>query len=339
MSFLDQIKARGAHTSVAHPPPLKSSQNADALTGGASAAPVPPTAPPVAPDAPPAGPPPDAPTAPAAPEMIKATPQPTAPSAAPVVLARRFHAGSGGSGGSGSANADSKSADVKSAVSETAAAAGPNAGLAAPFVPVISPPAPTAPVRFALCQWPGIGTKANLLWLDEFLVAKTKQSLKPDVVVFSEHWLDASAGLVVDLKTNKFLSAMRDLAIKHRVMLVLGTMPEAAASTTTDKDSKKIYATTVIIDSSGELVGSYRKQGMYQTSERMVYGTATGVFASKEVGKCGVLICLDIERAPFLDATLARAPAVLFNPAWIPPPNTKDNKYPSIVLYVCGRSL
>lgn len=81
--------------------------------------------------------------------------------------------------------------------------------------------------------------------------------------------------------------ALREMAAKHRVWLVPGSMFEAAGDL--------IYNTASVIDPNGHVVGRYRKMFPFQPYENHVEpGGEFLVFDVPDVGRFGVSICYDM---------------------------------------------
>ena len=81
--------------------------------------------------------------------------------------------------------------------------------------------------------------------------------------------------------------AFRDMAAKHRIWLLPGSMFELAGDL--------VYNTASVIDPSGNVVGRYRKMFPFQPYENHVaQGEDFLVFDVPEVGRFGVSICYDM---------------------------------------------
>jgi predicted amidohydrolase len=81
--------------------------------------------------------------------------------------------------------------------------------------------------------------------------------------------------------------AFREMAVKHRVWLVPGSMFESAGDL--------IYNTASVIDPNGHVVGRYRKMFPFQPYENHVEpGGEFLVFDVPDVGRFGVSICYDM---------------------------------------------
>src|SRR4030095_8969634 len=81
--------------------------------------------------------------------------------------------------------------------------------------------------------------------------------------------------------------AIEDMAARHRVWLISGSMYE--------RREGAIYNTTSVIDPQGKIVGRYRKMFPFLPLEQGVApGTEFLTFDVPEVGKFGVLNCYDI---------------------------------------------
>jgi predicted amidohydrolase len=81
--------------------------------------------------------------------------------------------------------------------------------------------------------------------------------------------------------------AFREMAVKHQVWLLPGSMFEAAGDL--------VYNTAIVIDPNGHVVGRYRKMFPFQPYENHVEpGTDFLVFDVPDVGRFGVSICYDM---------------------------------------------
>ncbi len=83
------------------------------------------------------------------------------------------------------------------------------------------------------------------------------------------------------------IEAFQEMAIKHKVWLVPGSMFE--------RREGKIYNTSVVINPQGEVIGRYDKMFPFKPYEAGVEsGTNFLIFDIPEVGRFGVSICFDI---------------------------------------------
>jgi len=81
--------------------------------------------------------------------------------------------------------------------------------------------------------------------------------------------------------------AFREMAVKHRVWLLPGSMFEA--------EGELVHNTASVIDPNGHVVGRYRKMFPFQPYENHVEpGTDFLVFDVPDVGRFGVSICYDM---------------------------------------------
>ena len=81
--------------------------------------------------------------------------------------------------------------------------------------------------------------------------------------------------------------AFREMAAKHRIWLVPGSMFEAAGDL--------VYNTAMVIDPDGQVIGRYRKMFPFQPYENHVEpGTEFLVFDVPDVGRFGVSVCYDM---------------------------------------------
>ena len=87
------------------------------------------------------------------------------------------------------------------------------------------------------------------------------------------------------LKTT--ISAFRDLAARHGVWLIPGSMYE--------RERGRLYNTAIVIDPVGDIVGQYRKMFPFAPYEADVDGGSDFlVFDVPDIGRFGLSICYDI---------------------------------------------
>jgi predicted amidohydrolase len=111
-------------------------------------------------------------------------------------------------------------------------------------------------------------------------------------------------------ETPAILDAVRKLAVDKR-MVIVGSLPEAAG--------KSIYNTSYLIDSTGEIAGTYRKVhlfSLYNEHKHFAGGTSAKVF-STSIGRIGMIICYDL-RFPEIARRLALdgAEIICVSAAW-----------------------
>eukprot|EP01114_Cavostelium_apophysatum_P006961 TRINITY_DN1857_c0_g1_i4.p1 TRINITY_DN1857_c0_g1~~TRINITY_DN1857_c0_g1_i4.p1 ORF type:complete len:673 (-),score=128.41 TRINITY_DN1857_c0_g1_i4:49-2067(-) len=154
-------------------------------------------------------------------------------------------------------------------------------------------------------------------FIDDELTNMTKRERKPDVIVLPENWIDRVVAIKGPLTqelilNNKALQCLSDVAKKHSVYAVLGTVSEFC--------DKKRYITSIFLRPDGTLLGFYRKrkatsEGAHET------GNEIGIFECS-FGRTALMICFDIENDDIFKETLSYGPAFLFNPTFIPAPST-----------------
>ncbi len=102
-------------------------------------------------------------------------------------------------------------------------------------------------------------------------------------------------------RTPEVVEKIRDMA-RQKGMVIVGSLPEA--------DGGTIYNTSYVIDSTGEVAGTYRKVHLftlYGEHKNFGRGKSAEVF-STSVGKIGAIICYEL-RFPELTRKLALAGA------------------------------
>lgn len=142
-----------------------------------------------------------------------------------------------------------------------------------------------------------------------------------DLVAFPEcsTYLSSSGLEVVaqDLD-GEIITTFRELAKKHRVYIHNGSFIEKNSS------GEKSYNTTVLIDSTGEIVATYRKihlfdmvldaQRTYQESKRYDRGEEI-VVAGTDIGDFGLSICYDLRFPELYRALTLSGARLIFVPA------------------------
>lgn len=142
------------------------------------------------------------------------------------------------------------------------------------------------------------------------------------LVAFPESFLflgsDRCLSEVAEPLTGKTVSTFQELALKENISILMGGFFE-----TNPENPKKVFNTSILIDKQGEILGSYRKIHLFDSSlEGVGLHESNYVAAGKdlilldhEVGKIGLTICYDI-RFPMLFQTLTqRGAEIIFVPA------------------------
>ena len=140
--------------------------------------------------------------------------------------------------------------------------------------------------------------EANLSRVERSLPCFQEQGCQ--LLVLPEMW---SCGFVYrqlpDMagRTPEILGAMRLWAVQHGMVLV-GSLPEAAEDV--------IYNTAYVVDTNGEIAGSYRKMHLFSLhGEDRHFGRGTQpLVCNTRVGRVGVMVCYDL-RFPELARRLA----------------------------------
>lgn len=94
-------------------------------------------------------------------------------------------------------------------------------------------------------------------------------------------WLAAAAEPLGGPRT----AALAEIATRHRIWLVPGTLPEAADG--------KVYNTAVVFDPTGTMAAAYRKVFPWRPYEAWTPGTEWVTFDVPEAGRFGLSICYD----------------------------------------------
>ena len=117
-----------------------------------------------------------------------------------------------------------------------------------------------------------------------------------------------------------FVTFFSQLAEEYGVFIVMGTIPE--------KNDEKIYNTSVVISSSGEVLGKYRKICLWHDEKPYTQrGDELPVFKTK-IGTIGIQICWDIAYPDIARTLVLKGADIVFSPSF-----WKDGDNPFIDKY------
>lgn len=120
---------------------------------------------------------------------------------------------------------------------------------------------------------------------------------------------------------------LRNLARRHRAVIAGGTFPERIAG------DARVYNTSVVIDSDGEICGVYRKIHLFDVdlpdaslceSRTVAPGTEL-VVADSSIGPIGLSICYDVRFPELYRRLAARGARVLLVPSAFTVPTGRDH--------------
>lgn len=148
--------------------------------------------------------------------------------------------------------------------------------------------------------------------LIEDLIKKSGDQ-NPDVIVLPEIFntgeIDQFAIKIADKQGQKTKEILSILAKELNSYIIGGSV--------LDNRYGKVYNTSYVFDRDGKVIGSYDKTHLYSTSGEKDFitpGDSRLIFEIDGV-KCGLLICYDIEFAPWVTSYALDDVEVLFNPA------------------------
>lgn len=143
--------------------------------------------------------------------------------------------------------------------------------------------------------------------IEKFIVHSTAQ--RAEVVVFPE---DCITGSIFgdESKLDKTQTAMKrwqELAIKHRVDIVTGSVMESTA------EGK--FNTSYYIDFKGEVLGQYRKNHLHHSETFLNPGTDAKVFDT-QFGKAAIVICWDMLFAELFERLKDQGVQIIYCPSY-----------------------
>lgn len=163
------------------------------------------------------------------------------------------------------------------------------------------------------------------LWDVESNLNKAREMVKEasdqgcDIICFPEVFLTGSPGTEIsrlaDSIPGKHTDEFCELARSHGIHIVMGSIAET--------DGDRFYNTSVLIDSSGKILGSYRKINLWNGEKKLYHpGNSVQVFET-EIGTIGLEICWDLA-FPEISIEAARKGAqIIFCPSYW----TQEDKY------------
>jgi predicted amidohydrolase len=115
------------------------------------------------------------------------------------------------------------------------------------------------------------------------------------------------------------VGGFRDAAVRHRMMILLGSIHEASA-----EESKRVYNTAVLIGRDGEVLAVYRKLKLFDVelphlrikeSETIIPGSEPPPVAATDIGRIGLSICFDLRFPDLYQDLRGRGAEIVFVPS------------------------
>ncbi|WP_053385138.1 carbon-nitrogen hydrolase family protein [Leucobacter celer] len=184
-------------------------------------------------------------------------------------------------------------------------------------------------MRIALCQFTaGTDKAANLRGILDRVDEAASQQV--DLLIFPEYVMymsDESSAAIRDQAESldgPFVTALRNAAQRHAMHLICNVFESSHES--------RPFNTSVVIDDSGELIGSYRKAHLY---DAFAYRESANVRAASHPEplvlaihgfKVGVMICYDLRFPEWARANVDRgADLLVYSAGWPPGPRKEDH--------------
>lgn len=180
--------------------------------------------------------------------------------------------------------------------------------------------------KFVLAQMDSDGEPAVNLKNAQEAIEKAVASYKPDLMVFPEVFMshfpigtDRQTCLSTAQKLDgPFVTGMSALAKKHGIWLVFG-MNEKTEAPTDDRN----YNTTVILNTEGEIVSTYRKTHLYDAfgykeSDDIKPGDQFFEPVKTPFGKIGLFVCYEVRFPEVARYQASKGADIIIMPtAWI----------------------
>ena len=183
------------------------------------------------------------------------------------------------------------------------------------------------PYKIALCQMTVKPEKEQNKRRAEELIKKAAEN-GANVVCLPEIWncpYDIKQfGENAETEDGPSVAFMSDIAKKHSIFLIGGSIPEKTVQKSGDCEKARVYNTAFVFSPSGETIAKYRKshlfdidiEGKIKFKESDFFSAGEGItIFNTDYGKMGVAICFDI-RFPEMFRQMAKAGAeIVFLPA------------------------
>jgi predicted amidohydrolase len=175
-------------------------------------------------------------------------------------------------------------------------------------------------VRISLCQFKVVENKKNNIKKAKDFIKKAAEDFA-DIVVLPEMFNcpydNSKFNLYAEEENNSdTLNHIKDLAIKHDIYIVAGSIPE--------KCEDKIYNTSFALDNKGKLIARHRKIHLFDInipgkikfceSEILSAGSDITVFDTKFC-KIGIVICYDMRFPELIRLTALKGADIILSPA------------------------
>lgn len=152
--------------------------------------------------------------------------------------------------------------------------------------------------------------------IEKFIVHSTAQ--KAEVVIFPEDCITGSIfGDESKLdKDQSTLKRWQELAIKHRVDIVTGSVMEQVDVETPGRPAGTgRFNTSYYVDFKGEVLGEYRKNHLYHSETFLQAGTEAKVFDT-QFGKAAIVICWDMLFPEIFERLKAQGVQIIYCPSY-----------------------
>lgn len=185
-------------------------------------------------------------------------------------------------------------------------------------------------MRIALCQFTAGQDKAKnlagiLQWVEKASAAGAELVVLPEYAMYMPEESSSQIRQEAESISGEFVTALSNSARENGISLICNVFERS--------EEDRPYNTSVVIDSSGELIGTYRKVHLY---DAFGYQESANLLSSKtpeplvvSIGgfQVGVLICYDLRFPEWARAYIDRGADLLVYSAGWPPGHRKEDHW------------
>ncbi|MGI8393128.1 carbon-nitrogen hydrolase family protein [Leucobacter sp. W1038] len=184
-------------------------------------------------------------------------------------------------------------------------------------------------MRIALCQFTAGTDKADnlariLAWVREAASQQAELLILPEYAMYMPEESTPAIREAAENLDGEFVTALRDAAREHGIAIICNVFETSHES--------RPFNTSVVIDSAGEVIGTYRKVHLYdafgyQESANLLASDAPDPLVVQIGGfNVGVLICYDLRFPEWARAYIDRgADLLVYSAGWPPGPRKEDH--------------